>query len=155
MKSERSALALSLSCSHSLKVHSTTWKPPPRMSPRIAARSASLPWYLSTRRAGHHISNSRCQLVSVEVGATTRCGPASPSLSSCARSAMACTVLPSPISSARMPLAFCRCRPCSQLSPTSWCGAMLMWRVMMAGWPMPASFLSMMEESAERILVAT
>eukprot|EP00964_Phaeocystis_antarctica_P062400 scaffold37385_cov44-Phaeocystis_antarctica.AAC.4 len=116
---------------------STTWKVPPRMSPRISARSASLPWYLSTLRAGHHISNSRCQLVRVEVGATTRCGPLSPSLSSCARRAMACTVLPRPISSARMPLAFCMCRPCSQLSPTSWCGAIVIWVSMIAGCAMP------------------
>mmetsp|Transcript_1666 Transcript_1666/g.5383 ORF Transcript_1666/g.5383 Transcript_1666/m.5383 type:complete len:274 (+) Transcript_1666:1043-1864(+) len=87
---------------------------------RTAALVASSPWNLTTRRAGHHIANSRIQFSRVATGATTRCGPSSPSPSSCASSEMVCTVLPSPISSARMPPVPCWWRPCSQDSPISW-----------------------------------
>ena len=89
-------------------------------SRRAAARSASsfsAPWHLRTRKQPH-VVNSRCQLASVDVGATTSTWRQSPSANGKPRSRssrvhvfpstaemnpMVCTVLPSPISSPNMP----------------------------------------------------
>ena len=56
---------------------------------RISSRSASEPWYLTQVSAGHHSAISRVQFSRVETGATTMCGPASPSSSRRARSEIA------------------------------------------------------------------
>lgn len=65
-------------------------------------------------------------LPSVEAGTTIKCVPLAWDVSfKWARKAMTCTVLPRPISSARMPETPCLFRTASQLRPTIWYGASL------------------------------
>mmetsp|Transcript_14885 Transcript_14885/g.44542 ORF Transcript_14885/g.44542 Transcript_14885/m.44542 type:complete len:255 (-) Transcript_14885:969-1733(-) len=86
-------------------------------------RSSLSPWKWSTLKAGAQFSNSRTQLRRVDLGASTRYGRGkSIDSRSQQRREMVCSVLPRPISSARMPLMPWRYAASSQLTPTTWCG---------------------------------
>lgn len=79
--------------------YSTIWT---KSSTKISRWSKSK---LTTLKSGTNLSISCCQLWSVDAGDTTRNGPQTPSRSATwHRNAMHCTVLPRPISSAKMPL---------------------------------------------------
>ena len=70
-----------------------------------AALASWLPWNLNGRIMGHQRLNSFIQLPSVDLGTTTMCGPVMPRYSlRYPRSEIVWSVLPRPISSARMPL---------------------------------------------------
>mmetsp|Transcript_21437 Transcript_21437/g.53853 ORF Transcript_21437/g.53853 Transcript_21437/m.53853 type:complete len:306 (-) Transcript_21437:56-973(-) len=70
----------------------------------ICRLSSLLPWYTTVGMVGAKRLNSLCQFCSVERGTTMRKGPATFMPYKCARNAIVWHVLPSPISSARMPL---------------------------------------------------
>ena len=72
-------------------------------STRMRCLSSLDPWYSNTSTAGDQRLNSRCQFVMVDSGTTTMKGPLTFWPCRCAKKEIACTVLPSPISSARMP----------------------------------------------------
>mmetsp|Transcript_5181 Transcript_5181/g.21328 ORF Transcript_5181/g.21328 Transcript_5181/m.21328 type:complete len:333 (+) Transcript_5181:1093-2091(+) len=75
------------------------------MSSRMMrARSSFEPSSLTVRVVGHHFLNSRIQLLTTDLGTMQMCGPVvSRASARYARSEMVCSVLPRPISSARMP----------------------------------------------------
>mmetsp|Transcript_19708 Transcript_19708/g.58648 ORF Transcript_19708/g.58648 Transcript_19708/m.58648 type:complete len:214 (-) Transcript_19708:276-917(-) len=106
---------------HSYEVTRTSKVPGWRSSRRQRARSFLSPSSLTGRMVGHHLRNSRIQLLQTDLGTMTMCGPVSPR-DSCryASSEMDWSVLPRPISSARMPLMPLSCSFTSQLRPSSW-----------------------------------
>lgn len=71
--------------------------------------------------AGHHFLNSISQLIIIVVGTIIKCGPQIPfSQARWAIVAIVWMVLPSPISSASMPLILLLCKVTSQSSPICW-----------------------------------
>ena len=87
---------------------------------RSSARSSLLPWYRTTGQQGSHFLNSFIQLGSVASGPAMRKGPAVLVARSCAMRPMVWMVLPSPISSARMPLRPFSHSESSHCTPSSW-----------------------------------
>jgi hypothetical protein len=88
---------------------------------RMMERETWLPTYDTVRSCGHHLRSSFSQLPRVESGTTTRKGPDT-LCTACryARKELDCTVLPRPISSARMPFLSRHQLEAIQLSPMSW-----------------------------------
>mmetsp|Transcript_19762 Transcript_19762/g.49900 ORF Transcript_19762/g.49900 Transcript_19762/m.49900 type:complete len:250 (+) Transcript_19762:1043-1792(+) len=99
-----------------------TLKVPGRSSCCTVCWRASLsPCSLTTLSAGHHFANSRCQLPSTESGTMTRCGLRSSRSSVVTpRTETVCSVLPRPISSARIPLSLREASASIQLRPSIW-----------------------------------
>jgi hypothetical protein len=101
----------------------TTTSAPAAASARPEPRRARVSVTAATFRSGVKRAASAAQLATTLVGASTRNGPAA---GSCSRawqtSASAWSVLPSPMSSARIPPRRCRKRAASQLKPASWYG---------------------------------
>mmetsp|Transcript_598 Transcript_598/g.2314 ORF Transcript_598/g.2314 Transcript_598/m.2314 type:complete len:290 (+) Transcript_598:1952-2821(+) len=92
-----------------------------RCSAICALRISALPWNLNARIIGHHRLNSFIQFPSVDFGTTTMCGPVIPRYSERYPSMeMVCSVLPRPISSAKMPLMPWSNRRIIQFKPASW-----------------------------------
>jgi hypothetical protein len=75
----------------------------------------------TTRSEGAHLRNSASHGASTESGQMTRCGPGARRVSvRMPKKAMACTVLPKPISSASTQLMPWRYVDSSQLTPSTW-----------------------------------
>lgn len=79
------------------------------------------PKYVNILKAGHHLLNSISQFMMIVVGTTIRWGPQIPlSQANADIRAMVWIVLPSPISSARIPLSFLSCKVINQSNPMTW-----------------------------------
>ena len=88
---------------------------------RISFRASLYPSYITTSQSGYQILNSRAQFGSTALGARIRCGPLTPLFSArYARSEMHWIVLPSPISSARIPLSWLLYSDTIHCRPASW-----------------------------------
>ena len=99
----------------------TTAPAPAAISPRDWPRRAVVPAIVTTGRPGANRAASAAQLDTTLVGATIRKG-GRPGSASRARqmSARDWSVLPRPMSSARMPPSWCRHRKASQPNPSRW-----------------------------------
>mmetsp|Transcript_21798 Transcript_21798/g.70433 ORF Transcript_21798/g.70433 Transcript_21798/m.70433 type:complete len:209 (+) Transcript_21798:1071-1697(+) len=105
---------------HSYVVTRTSKESAETCSSRIALRSSLLPCSRTARSLGHHRPSSFIQLPSTVRGTTTRWGRETFACNvRYARRAMDCSVLPSPISSARMPLSPRVCSEIIQFRPSS------------------------------------
>mmetsp|Transcript_46273 Transcript_46273/g.121380 ORF Transcript_46273/g.121380 Transcript_46273/m.121380 type:complete len:267 (+) Transcript_46273:515-1315(+) len=105
----------------SYEVMQTSKPPGTRSSAMRRARSSLSPWKCTTLNTGAQFLNSRTQFVSVDLGASTRYGALYPFTSrSQQRSEIHWSVLPRPISSARMPLIPFWYRLAIQFSPAIW-----------------------------------
>ena len=90
---------------------------------RAVMRSRLEPTTGSTHKSGANRSNSAAQLYTSDAGHTMRLGPMLRALSRrLSRNAISCSVLPRPISSARMPPNSMSASVESQRNPSSWYG---------------------------------
>mmetsp|Transcript_88713 Transcript_88713/g.251436 ORF Transcript_88713/g.251436 Transcript_88713/m.251436 type:complete len:221 (-) Transcript_88713:616-1278(-) len=116
----------SLRCTCSKFVTRTCGREPPasaRRAAKAALRPPGSPASTRVQRPGANLASSCCQCESVDFGATTRCGPMFPLRSwTCSSRAIAWTVFPRPISSARMPWRPLAKSEASHSRPSAWCG---------------------------------